>query len=88
MISVLHLRKVISSIRADFMLKSTVNQKTAFLFLRRRTNDEAYCICSFFVNPQNEYFGARAYWLYKSRILLENGQETVLYNRFGEDECL
>ncbi len=79
-------RNMYSSIRADFMLKSTVNQKTAFLFLRQRTNDDAYCICSFFVNPQNEYYGARAYWLYKSRIFLENGEETVLYNRFLEEK--
>ena len=79
-------RNMYSSIRADFMLKSTVNQKTAFLFLKQRTNEEFYCICSFFVNPQNEYYGARAYWLYKSRVFLENGEETVLYNRFREEE--
>ena len=34
----------------------------------------------------NEYYGARAYWLYKSRIFLENGEEMVLYNRFLEEK--
>ena len=79
-------RNMYSSIRADFMLKSTVNQKTAFLFFRQRNNEDTYCICSFFVNPKNEYFGARAYWIYKSRIYLETGEETVLYNRFIEED--
>ena len=70
-------RNIYSKIDADYLIKSTVNHIMAYLFLKkrnRRNND--YCICSFFVEPESEYKGINVYWLYKSKIDLDN-----LYNK-------
>lgn len=75
---------VYSSIKADFLLKSSVNKKTAYIFLKKRSKEDSYCICSFFINPQREYQGIRAYWLFKSCINVETGDETILFNRLAE----
>ena len=40
-----------SSIQADFLIKSVINHQEAFLFLRKRSKEDTYCICSFFINP-------------------------------------
>lgn len=74
-----------SSIRADFMIKSTVDYKEAYIFIRKRSKSDTYCICSFFVNPGTEYKGVRSYWLYKSKINLLNDTEEVFLDKLNKD---
>ena len=62
-----------SSIKADYLITSTVNHKTAYIFLRERKRDDSYCICSFFIESQTRYLGIKAYWLYKSKININTG---------------
>lgn len=70
-----------SSIDADYMIKSVVDHITAYIFLKKRKRGKGYCICSFFIEPQNEYKGIGVYWLYKSKIRLSDNTEEILYNR-------
>lgn len=70
-----------SSIDADYMIKSTIEHRTAYIFLKKRRHGEGYCICSFFIEPQREYKGIGVYWLYKSKIKIADNKEEVLYNR-------
>lgn len=74
-----------SSIDADILIKSTVNHREAFIFLKKRTRQESYCICSFFVNPSTEYIGVRSYWLYKSCINIKTKQEVIMVNKLRQD---
>lgn len=74
-----------SSIKADFMIKSTVDYKEAYIFIRKRSKSDTYCICSFFVNPGTEYKGVRSYWLYKSKINLLNDTEEVFLDKLNKD---
>lgn len=74
-----------SSIDADYLIKSVVEHKTAYIFMRKRKQDGHYCICSFFIEPQNEYQGIGVYWLYKSKIRLIDNVEEVLYDRLNKD---
>lgn len=76
-----------SSIDADYMIKSTIEHRTAYIFLKKRKQGEGegYCICSFFTEPQREYKGIGVYWLYKSKIKIEDNKEEVLYNRLNKD---
>lgn len=73
-----------SSIEADFMIKSIVNHKEAYIFIRKRSKSDTYCICSFFVNPGVEYKGIRSYWLYKSKINLLNNTEKIFIDRLNQ----
>mgnify|MGYP001042160069 FL=1 len=74
-----------SSINADYMIKSVVDHIKAYIFLRKRKHGKGYCICSFFIEPQNDYKGIGVYWLYKSKIRLSDNTEEVLYNRLSKD---
>lgn len=74
-----------SSIKADFMIKSTVDHKEAYIFIRKRSKSDTYCICSFFANPGAEYKGVRSYWLYKSKINLLNDTEEVFLDKLNKD---
>lgn len=74
-----------STIVADFMIKSIVNHKEAYIFIRKRSKSDTYCICSFFVNPGVEYMGIRSYWLYKSKINLLNDTEEVFFDKLNND---
>ncbi len=74
-----------SSIDAEYMIKNTVQHKTAYIFLKKRRQGESYCICSFFIEPQREYNGIGIYWLYKSKTRIEDNKEEVLYNRLSKD---
>jgi len=50
-------RNIYSSIDADYLIKSTVNHVTAYIFLRKRDiKSNCYCICSFFIEPENELY--------------------------------
>lgn len=70
-----------SLIDADYLIKSTVVQKTAYIFLRKRKREETYCICSFFINPRQSYEGIKAYWLYKAKINNCTKETLILYDR-------
>lgn len=70
-----------SRIRADFLIQSTISRQQAFIFLRKRANEESYCICSFFINPSIHYSGIRSYWLYKSCTNIKNNIEVIMINR-------
>ena len=74
-----------SAIEADFMIKSIVDHKEAYIFIRKRSKTNTYCICSFFVNPGVEYKGIRYYWLYKSKINLSNDTEEVFFDKLSKD---
>ena len=74
-----------SSIKADYVIKSTLKENTAYIFLRKRSREETYCISSFF-NPLTEYLGNRAYWLYKARIDIVKGETDVLYQSKSYEE--
>ena len=74
-----------SAIEADFMIKSIVDHKEAYIFIRKRAKLDTYCICSFFVNPGVEYKGVRSYWLYKSKINLLNNTEKVFFDKLNKD---
>lgn len=74
-----------SSIKADYVIKSTLKENTAYIFLRKRSREETYCICSFF-NPLTEYLGNRAYWLYKARIDIVKRETDVLYQSKSYEE--
>ena len=56
-----------SLIDADCLIKSTYNNVTAYIFIRKRKENSEYCICSFFVNPSMLYTGEKAYWWYKAK---------------------
>ncbi|MCH5281333.1 MAG: hypothetical protein J1E61_07660 [Lachnospiraceae bacterium] len=74
-----------SNIKADYFIKSVVHQITAYIFLKKRTGEKGYCICSFFIEPKNTYEGINVYWLYKSKIRLIDNYEEVLYDRLKKD---
>lgn len=74
-----------SSINADYMIKSVVDHIKAYIFLKKRKHEKGYCICSFFIEPQNDYKGIGVYWLYKSKIRLSDSTEEILYNRLNKD---
>ena len=58
-----------SMISAEYMIKSTYNGVTAYIFIRKRKEkkDQDYCICSFFVDPPVAYTGQKAYWWFKAK---------------------
>lgn len=70
-----------SSIQADFLIKSVINHQEAFLFLRKRSKEDTYCICSFFINPSTDYKGVRSYWLYKSCINMRTNIENIMIDK-------
>jgi len=73
-----------SSIDANYLIKSVVNHTTAYMFLKKRNRENSYCVCSFFIEPENEYKGISVYWLYKSKIKLDDYTEEILYNRLSK----
>lgn len=66
------------------MIKSIVDHEEAYIFIRKRSKLDTYCICSFFVNSGAEYKGVRSYWLYKSRINLLNDTEEVFLDKLNK----
>lgn len=79
-------KNIYSNINADYMIKSTLGHMTAYIFLKRRNvKNSDYCICSFFLETDYQYNGINVYWLYKSKIDLHSGKETILYDRLKKD---
>ena len=76
---------IYSRIEAEYLIISTLNHKTAYIFIRKRNNQDDYCICSFFIEPETEYKGIKAYWLFKSKINIYTNEEEIFYNRLQQN---
>lgn len=74
-----------SNIEADYLIKSKYNNITAHIFVKKRKQENTYCVCSFFIESENEYRGINVYWLYKSKIRMSDNLEEILYNRLKKD---
>lgn len=72
-------RNPYSCIRADYFIISELSYGKAYIFLKQRRDQNDYCICSFFVEPETDYVGSKVYWLLKSRIDLKTKEEVILY---------
>ena len=75
-----------SRIKADYLIKSVLNHKTAYIFIRKRRNLDTFCICSFFIEPEKTYNGIKRYWLYKSKINIKTDDEEILYNKLKSEQ--
>lgn len=75
-----------SVIKADYLIKSTLYNRTAYMFLRKRTKRDEYCMCSFFMQPQNEYIGQKTYWLYKAKNCISDNSVKILLDRISESQ--
>lgn len=73
-------RNPYSKINADFMIESTYNGVTMYIFLRKKSNGN-YCICSFFNKCAVTYRGEAAYWLLKKRIHLSTNEAEIIFER-------
>lgn len=68
-----------SKIKADYVIFSRrkLSYYGAYIFLRKRKENNNYCVVSFFKKGSIEYGGEKLYWMMKTKIN-ENG-ETILY---------
>lgn len=73
-----------SAIKADYLIKSTLYNRTAYMFLRKRSKGDEYCMCSFFMQPQNEYIGQKTYRLYKAKKRISDNYVKILLDRISE----
>ena len=66
-------------IEADYVIKSRLPNSyiSVFIFLRKRKENDRYCVISFFKKKNNEYTGEALYWMMKTKI--NNNGETVLF---------
>ena len=73
---------IFSLIDADYLIKSKMENRNLFLFLSHRTKDIYFCR-SFFPEEKTDYTKNQASWtlLYKKKINLMDGTETILYNK-------
>lgn len=73
-----------SVIEADYLIKSTIYNRTAYMFLRKRNKRDDYCMCSFFMQPKSDYYGQKAYWLYKAKECILDSSIEILLDRISE----
>ena len=76
-------RNPYSKINADYVIESTIDSVTVYIFLREKSNGN-YCVCSFFVKDQVQYAGEAAYWMLKEKIDLINDVTEIIYQRIIE----
>lgn len=71
-----------SMIEADYLMENKIESRNLFLFLSNYGGDKYFCR-SFFPEEKMDYSKNQASWtlLYKEKIDLITGTETVLYNR-------
>lgn len=71
-----------SIIEADYLMENNMESRNLFLFLSNGVGDNYFCR-SFFPEEKMDYSKNQASWtlLYKKKIDLSTGAETVLYNR-------
>lgn len=72
-----------SKIDADFLLEVSLNSSIYYIFLKQRKKEETYRLCSFF-EKRSDYYGNKAYWLYKEKIHISSSKSTILYNRIDK----
>lgn len=68
-----------SKIDADYLIEVKISDKTYYIFLRKRKNSVTYKLCSFF-EKQSEYYGEKAYWLYKEKIDTITKDRKILFD--------
>ncbi len=73
-------RNPYSKIDADYVIESTIDEVTVYLFLRQKSNGN-YCVCSFFLKDKVQYAGEPAYWMLKEKIDLTNNMTEIIYER-------
>ncbi len=75
-----------STIDAEYLIKSTYNNISAYIFIRKRSKqDDNYCICSFFTNPKATYIGQKAYWQYKAKTHCASGNKEVFIDKLNKE---
>ena len=73
-----------SVIDAEYLIKSTVNHITAYIFIRQRKQSDEYCICSFFIDSEQSYDGIKAYWMRKIKMNNITKDVIVLLDRLTD----
>lgn len=68
-----------SKIDADYLIEVKISDKTYYIFMRKRKNSVTYKLCSFF-EKQSEYYGEKAYWLYKEKIDTITKDRKILFD--------
>ena len=79
-----------SKIDADYVIKSTYQRITAYIFIRERTNNtnNEYCICSFFTNSPSDYTGQKAYWRYKAKTYIQTNETKIFIDKMSDNQLL
>ena len=74
-----------SMIQADYLMKNRIQNKNIFLFLTKDKKADYY-FCRFFPEGTRDYTKNQASWtlLYKKKIRLSTGEETILYDRLSK----
>lgn len=72
-----------SSISAELLMSNSIDNNGAFLFLKRGDKESMYMCCSFFPQDGRDYAYRQPVWkqLFKKKINLTTGAETILFNR-------
>ncbi|MFI3208142.1 MAG: PBECR4 domain-containing protein [Eubacteriales bacterium] len=70
-----------SMIQADYLMKNTMLNSNTLLFLSKNQNEKYFCR-SFFPENKRDYTKNQSLWtlLYKKKINLKTGKESILYN--------
>lgn len=76
-------RNPYSKINADYVIESSIDEVTVYIFLREKRNSN-YCVCSFFIKNQVQYVAESAYWILKEKIDLKNNVTEIIYMRNEE----
>lgn len=75
-----------SMIQADYLMKNRIQNKNVFLFLAKDKKAEYYFCRSFFPEGKRDYTKNQASWtlLFKKKIRLSTGEETILFDRLSK----
>lgn len=72
-----------SHIDADFLIQSSLNHNTVYIFLKKRNpmdENSKYVMCSFFKKDLVIYYGDSVFWKYKEKYDKENMISIVLWD--------
>ncbi|MBE5843072.1 MAG: hypothetical protein E7302_02685 [Butyrivibrio sp.] len=75
-IRIYELQEFGSFIKADYFIEAKYNKSTAYIFIRKRTEDDTYVVVTFF-QKKRSFRGTGIYWMLKEKI--SNGSATELY---------
>lgn len=75
-----------SLIRADYLMKNKLTDRSIFIFLSKNKDDTYFCR-SFFSETNRDYTKNQASWtlLYKKKVNRSTGQAVVLYDRIRKE---